>query len=580
MTWNNASQRQMVESCVLSHLSGFQFSRDWASRVLVSDACRAPVGEEMWAGLGGGYFLEEKERVGELARGYGPNKRTRRALEELIAEDKATSEIEPLLHSCPLPARDDGAKWYKTVLEHSYQSDATIAYQEALAGVLVTERSIEPNRKNLLVLDSSSVFFALSKGRSSCRYLNRLLRRFLVTELCASADLFYAWTKSSENWFADWRSRRCMPSSQSLARRRPQKDFDACLGYPGEGPAPVDTRVEYMSGSSDSDGEDFDQVRQDVERRLQTIGLQGKTIQRYETSLRAFNEYAIRQGWNCSHSEHAARDVYAASYILYRYDQGDTAPHWAGNLYSALKNRYSTYLYPLCKKVYRRISRGHHGKPALPLNLDMLYALLGYFSTEPEMIVCVLLSWMGALRACEVLRLCVEDVRFSEIIVQGTSEHRMTIALTDTKTRKLDVVVDDDQVLIPLLKLALAAVASNKSRRLQQRRRPVTSMVYGVWRRKIGECFTTLGYQEPDKSENSYCRRLRYSSHSFRRGKATFLWTVRHDVNYVAVHGRWASLSSLEVYLREGLALITTRGNKSTRGYIREGKIMLGLEIN
>lgn len=78
---------------------------------------------------------------------------------------------------------------------------------------------------------------------------------------------------------------------------------------------------------------------------------------------------------------------------------------------------------------------------------------------------------------------------------------------------------------------------------------PVTPLVKSTsrWRILFAECLKCLGLEE-----------YGFRPYSLRRGVATFWFSKRQNLDRLCIHGRWASQKTAEVYVNEGLSLLTT----------------------
>ena len=93
-------------------------------------------------------------------------------------------------------------KWRQDAHINELETQALIAHIRRLA----REPDVRQTRL-MVIIDSQVLFYALGKGRSPSKRLNRLLRRLMALSIFADLYVFPAWTLSSWNW-ANHPSRR------------------------------------------------------------------------------------------------------------------------------------------------------------------------------------------------------------------------------------------------------------------------------------------------------------------------------------------------------------------------------------
>lgn len=126
---------------------------------------------------------------------------------DMRAYIKLTDEAEES-HEVPYPA----LRWeWKTIMAFPWKQEAHINELELCAVVASVKhrgRSVHKFHKRWFqILDSMVSRGALSKGRSSSKRLNRLLRRSASQQLCQNSYLVPLWTVSRWN-FSDRASRK------------------------------------------------------------------------------------------------------------------------------------------------------------------------------------------------------------------------------------------------------------------------------------------------------------------------------------------------------------------------------------
>ena len=161
------------------------------------------------------------------------------------------------------------------------------------------------------------------------------------------------------------------------------------------------------------------------------------------------------------------------------------------------------------------------------------------------------------------------------------------LSVRNTKTRACDSVFVErhpttrcthgpgtNRVLLDLLKQVLERLSS-KSRR---GRRFVSSMTYPKFRKLFARTSRSLGLQHAHDGEGHSTARLRYNTHSYRRGRCTSCYTSGWTHDSLALYGRWSSKDSVKQYLAQSLAVLVTRGdgNATYANSLKIGRQMIG----
>ena len=143
---------------------------------------------------------EEQEHLTWLLRQIGL-----RGTDLRISVSAADVEREVI---APYPA----FRWlWRTVLSYKWSSSQHINILEVTAALVEFRRRLRDesniNTKFVNIVDSMATFFALSKGRSGSKRLNRALRRMMALNVASKSVMMVLWTLSKWN-FADGASRR------------------------------------------------------------------------------------------------------------------------------------------------------------------------------------------------------------------------------------------------------------------------------------------------------------------------------------------------------------------------------------
>ena len=346
-------------------------------------------------------------------------------------------------------------------------------------------------------------------------------------------------------------------------------------------------------------GTSMEELERCIRERAQTIGLRQKTVDRYDVSLIKFYEWVqLTLGIDFVAQSITDKDTIIASYTLTCYDV-DTeiiqnkgrphGPHSAQLVLAATVRATAHKHFPLTRLILKKYADRHrlHSQPALPATLDQVLACVSFFldrahySLESALAVCM--QWTSMGRASEILGLHHNEVKFED--------DRMTIVVIGSKTR---YGADSIVAHAPGAQLAslpntcsimhLSSILYSKLNAhrygTRQKSRAKTGRIftlsYDRYRRKLSECFQHLELNTAAADENRATKHLKYSSHSFRRGKATALFAAGVPVGSVRICGRWTVERSLEIYLREGLACLCSRGSKVFEKHRKDGMFLAG----
>lgn len=308
---------------------------------------------------------------------------------------------------------------------------------------------------------------------------------------------------------------------------------------------------------SDSEGSGLEELAAEVKQRVSTFGISSTTRARYSSARDRLSIWAGARGYNFEKSNE--KDILTAAYLIDRYDAG--LPPC--NTLSAVIKQYPDVDLSLSKTIYKKWTKKHTTRKALPLSFDYLVVCLGYFVSrqEFEMALALSLSWAGWLRASECLRL-----KRSEVVFDSDT---LTLVLNQTKTSPLDcVVAGKDDNMVPVAKALLQSLLDSKNRYHTRSAAAgkdfkIFSLTYPAYKRNLDRCFNFFGWQKATLLEGDTTSTLIYSSHSVRRGRATEEFKSGTPVPEIQLQGRWADPRSLTSYLKESLAHLTAqRGDK------------------
>lgn len=176
--------------------------------------------------------------------------------------------------------------------------------------------------------------------------------------------------------------------------------------------------------------------------------------------------------------------------------------------------------------------------PALPLTRDVMQAFVHDLVHRGEMAAGIALAvqWSCYLRASEVLGLSRDDIALpGDLRIRQFGMDIAAVAITDSKTGPLQFTTIRNSEIIILLRAYMAQEDS-------------CSLVFNISYTKyfglLKACATRFGLQG------------NFSTHSARIGGAVHDYGLGVSAETIAATGRWASLQSLQYYLRNGRSWI------------------------
>lgn len=171
----------------------------------------------------------------------------------------------------------------------------------------------------------------------------------------------------------------------------------------------------------------------------------------------------------------------------------------------------------------------------------MLYAFLGHRLRHEEWDVaaCIATAWGGLLRAKEALNLCYADVAMPGDARLGDCDAGVAgVLVRSAKTGRRQVSLITDPLSVALL-----------VRHCRQRGAPQNHRMFNLSYSKL------LGAMGQNRSRYGLDRSL-FTTHSCRHGSALTFFSSGTPTATTATRGRWASLRTLERYLRNGPASV------------------------
>ena len=317
-----------------------------------------------------------------------------------------------------------GARRWRTIVSGAFRRPEHINELElrsvltAVRWVLTSPDSI--NRRLLLLSDSQVAVGALTKGRTSAHFLLRRLRPISALLLASGIQLSVRWIPSKLNP-ADAPSRRY--------------EFDATLGYPGEGPFSFSSPRPYHRASAASRARAQAQAQRNREaarkakaraRRppgdLRARAVATGTRSRYRRAVLAFLSWAQEATGYGDPSllieDEADLDRLLTEYVQYMYDDGGSktaAKHAKSGLC-----HFFPYLKPLLPNADQALRGWAKAEPAVsypPLTWELASSLAVHISNRPEHArhgIGVVLAFDCLLRVSELVNLKREDVAFDD----------------------------------------------------------------------------------------------------------------------------------------------------------------------
>jgi integrase len=349
----------------------------------------------------------------------------------------------------------------------------------------------------VLLCDSAVVVGAIRKGRSSSYPLLRRLRVVAATTLALGIRLYVNWIATEVNP-ADRPSRRF--------------EFDATLGFPGEGPA---------------GREDF----------LGMAAFAPSTMSKYRRALGIFFGWLDQEGW----TPDTVRDL----------DSALTA--FLNDLYLARAGRHRSYgeaavagiqmMLPELKRRLPVASRALRGwrrlsppvaHPPLTRDLAVLIGVTMALRGKWSQGVAVVLAFDCYLRIGELLGLRSEDVADVGDARVGVA-HLPILRLAKTKRGSAQSVCLRDAGTVLLLRRLREGLAGG------QRLFPFSASAF---RRLFKSCCGALGLSS------------KYVPHSLRHGGATHDFLNGMALEEILHRGRWSSTTSARHYIQGGRAAL------------------------
>lgn len=595
LPWSSSALSEMLAWFLLVPWSYMDLTRKYSPWVMISDACRTQVdlngsGYKYHHGIGAGYGWHPPTQVESLVLSHHIGSRKHPKRITVFPEHILENEEEE--HSKLLVSIDFGRYepyWYSTTCL-AYPDNAPVAVAELRGsrinlesrlswassideGVATTARQAKgrPQRGGRVAVctDNSAALFSASRGRSSCVLLNREIRKILCFSILNSEDYFFLYINTHLNWWSDRLSRsKIYRAPKSNSRRGGDHNrFHGVRVGEASRPGPPD------SDSSDSDpgivSDDHASDWEYLDKRLRTLGLDPRTAARYNSAVEAFESWLSEEDrrWpNCTEN----LDLLVAIYQLDRHDRG-LAP--SANLICGLRSRNPNLRLDYSKRVLSKSKIEWIERPALPFLLSHVHAMIAKFAAERDWAyLCgICLMWMGYLRCSEMLSLSRSDLSFIE---NPNGSHDLIISLRSSKVSKrrhdsILVSASRHGSMILLLQDALSKLELEKLRgrtpteRLRDRisHRPIIDHNYNKFRTNLNKKLDYFGLSLNDLKKDSKLRPtlqgLQFSSHSFRRGQATF--AAMHDkleISKILLEGRWKSVDSFRRYLTQSLAIL------------------------
>ena len=169
--------------------------------------------------------------------------------------------------------------------------------------------------------------------------------------------------------------------------------------------------------------------------------------------------------------------------------------------------------------------------PATPEMTEAIATLMG-LAGEVGSGIAVFLCFVGLLRIGEAL-----SATWEHLYLPSPTAERQEGSLYLPKTKR-------GEAYVPLTDPRVLAILRRHRRRTGGRGK-ICNTTYGRFRKLLQFCIQTLRIPA-----------LRFRSHSFRRGGATWVLQQTRSVEYTVILGRWASVMSARRYLKQGEALL------------------------
>ena len=266
---------------------------------------------------------------------------------------------------------------------------------------------------------------------------------------------------------------------------------------------------------------------------LKYVGIQNKTLERYEESTRRFFKW-LKTNRLPMPNDLNKLDELAGDFVNVLY-LDDRPMHWAVDFVCGIKR-----LYPKCSKVLHITSsyiknwqRTTRRKRAIPLKKEIILALaaIAILKKKPRFGLILLLGFNGLLRADEMLQLT-----FGQISILKPDTLVITFEESKGAKRRNEV----ESVMIK--EASIVPVVS----RIKQGCEDEMRVYEGTYKEFSGD-LTALAAQIGLKND-------RLTTHGIRRGGATWFFSETASYDRTQEQGRWECSKTAKTYINGAMA--------------------------
>ncbi len=267
-------------------------------------------------------------------------------------------------------------------------------------------------------------------------------------------------------------------------------------------------------------------------KHLRFKGIRPRTANLYKREVARFFRY-LQAEKIPTPDDPEELDEHVAEFINMLYQEGDSLSH-AGWLLSGLK-RFMPQLkrsLAVSQQWYNNWARDHQPTRAVPMpwSVARTMAFVAWEAGHFDASLCILLGFSFYLRSMEMLLLTMDD------LVVDLRRAAVFVRLQQSKTSR------GRQQSLVFHNLLLAKIVVEAKRRIISQ-----GMVWaygpGCFRRSFQEIVESIGLGS-----------FGFSLYSLRRGGATYAYVRSHNLDQVAIRGRWKDHRTARIYLDDARA--------------------------
>ena len=266
-------------------------------------------------------------------------------------------------------------------------------------------------------------------------------------------------------------------------------------------------------------------------QHLRFKGIKPRTAKLYKREITRFFAYLTSEGLSIPSTE-VCMDETVAEFINVLFQEGDSISH-AGWLLSGLK-RFMPQLkhkLPTAQQFFNNWQRDHCPKRAVPMPWNVLRTMAGiaWEGGHFDLALLLLLGFSFYLRSMEMISLTNDAVQMDT--ARGVTF--LTLFQTKTSRQFQQSLVFRNKALAHIVSLAKAKLPSG--------------LLWNYGARSFRLAFNAL-------LDYLALTPFHFSLYSLRRGGATFAYLRSHNLDKVAIQGRWKDHRTAKIYLDDARA--------------------------